>query len=239
PNASVPSSSPSERSWGELVMGGPPTLSPERCDRGTGTIIALRAVCGENRKRWVSVSLSAHHRVSGALSSSPQRATVSAIRQRWGGLRRQCGLEHEPPRARLARDAMAHRGWDEAHWRKLRAGWPVARLCGARSNLVTGHRTSPPPRRPPNSLRCLVNDVHQPVASDAFRSTASRVNRRPGGWRRLIPRDQDASSSSLPDPLLRRWTNAPLRCDRTPFGAPCWPTPPTRRMPILPCWAPF
>src|SRR5262249_19202729 len=101
PNASVPSSSPSERSWGELVMGGPPTLSPERCDRGTGTIIALRAVCGENRKRWVSVSLSAHHRVSGALSSSPQRATVSAIRQRWGGLRRQCGLEHEPPRARL------------------------------------------------------------------------------------------------------------------------------------------
>jgi hypothetical protein len=27
---------------------------------------------------------------------------------------------------------MAHRGWDEAHWRKLRAGWPVARLCGAR-----------------------------------------------------------------------------------------------------------
>lgn len=102
------------------------------------------------------------------------------------------------------------------------------------SNLVTGHRTSPPPRRPPNSLRRLVNDVHQPVASDAFRSTASRVNRRPGGWRRLIARDQDASSPSLPDPLLRRWTNAPLRCDRTPFGAPCWPTPPTRRMPILP-----
>src|SRR5262252_3313303 len=107
------------------------------------------------------------------------------------------------------------------------------------SNLVTGHRTSPPPRRPPNSLRRLVNDVHQPVASDAFRSTASRVNRRPGRWRRLIARDQDASSPSLPDPLLRRWTNAPLRCDRTPFGAPCWPTPPTRRMPILPYWAPF
>src|SRR5262249_21299814 len=36
PNASVPSSSPSGRSWGELVMGGPPTLSPERCDWGTG-----------------------------------------------------------------------------------------------------------------------------------------------------------------------------------------------------------
>ena len=72
------------------------------------------------------------------------------------------------------------------------------------SNLVTGHRTSPPPRRPPNSLRRLVNDVHQPVASDAFRSTASRVNRRPGRWRRLIARDQDASSPSLPDPLLRR-----------------------------------
>jgi len=51
------------------------------------------------------------------------------------------------------------------------------------SNLVTGHRTSPPPRRPPNSLRRLVNDVHQPVASDAFRSTASRVNRRPDRWR--------------------------------------------------------
>src|SRR5262245_46380738 len=32
PNASVPSSSPSGRSWGELVMGGPPTLSPERHD---------------------------------------------------------------------------------------------------------------------------------------------------------------------------------------------------------------
>lgn len=64
------------------------------------------------------------------------------------------------------------------------------------SNLVTGHRTSPPPRRPPNSLRRLVNDVHQPVASDAFRSTASRVNRRPGRWRRLIARDQDASSPS-------------------------------------------
>src|SRR5262245_24435745 len=55
PNASVPSSSPSGRSWGELVMGGPPTLSPERCDWGTGTIIGLRAVRGENRKRWVSV----------------------------------------------------------------------------------------------------------------------------------------------------------------------------------------
>src|SRR5262249_43136081 len=48
------SSSPSGRSWGELVMGGPPTLSPERCE-GTGTIIGLRAVRGENRKRWVSV----------------------------------------------------------------------------------------------------------------------------------------------------------------------------------------
>src|SRR5246127_4338734 len=36
-------------------MGGPPTLSPERCDWGTGTIIGLRAVRGENRKRWVSV----------------------------------------------------------------------------------------------------------------------------------------------------------------------------------------
>jgi hypothetical protein len=34
---------------------GPPTLSPERCDWGTGTIIGLRAVRGENRKRWVSV----------------------------------------------------------------------------------------------------------------------------------------------------------------------------------------
>src|SRR5262245_52396607 len=55
PNASVPSSSPSGRSWGELVMGGPPTLSPERWDWGTGTIIGLRAVRGENRKRWVSV----------------------------------------------------------------------------------------------------------------------------------------------------------------------------------------
>src|SRR5215475_12487360 len=51
PNASVPSSSPSGRSWGELVMGGPPTLSPERCDWGTGTIIGLRAVRGKNRKR--------------------------------------------------------------------------------------------------------------------------------------------------------------------------------------------
>src|SRR5262244_393525 len=55
PNASVPSSSPSGRSWAELVMGGPPTLLPERCDWGTGTIIGLRAVRGENRKRWVSV----------------------------------------------------------------------------------------------------------------------------------------------------------------------------------------
>src|SRR6516164_3769740 len=56
PNASVPSSSPSGRSWGELVMGGPPMLSPERCDWGTGTIIGLRAVRGENRKRWVGVN---------------------------------------------------------------------------------------------------------------------------------------------------------------------------------------
>src|SRR5215831_17749545 len=70
-------------------------------------------------------------------------------------------------------------------------------LAARDSNLVTGHRTSPPPRRPPNSLRRLVNDVHQPVASDAFRSTASRVNRRPGRWRRLIARDQDASSPSV------------------------------------------
>ena len=30
-------------------------MSPERCDWGTGTIIGLRAVRGENRKRWVSV----------------------------------------------------------------------------------------------------------------------------------------------------------------------------------------
>ena len=36
-------------------MGGPPTLSPERCDWGTGTIIGLRAVRVKNRKRWVGV----------------------------------------------------------------------------------------------------------------------------------------------------------------------------------------
>jgi hypothetical protein len=30
-------------------------LSPEICDWGTGAIIGLRAVRGENRKRWVSV----------------------------------------------------------------------------------------------------------------------------------------------------------------------------------------
>src|SRR6516165_10255346 len=43
-NASVPSSSPSGRSWGELVMGGPPTLSPERCDWGTGSVLRRAAV---------------------------------------------------------------------------------------------------------------------------------------------------------------------------------------------------
>src|SRR5262249_52271993 len=43
-NASVPSSSPSGRSWGELVMGGPPTLSPERCDWGTGRVLRRAAV---------------------------------------------------------------------------------------------------------------------------------------------------------------------------------------------------
>src|SRR5262245_43066132 len=33
PNASVPSASPSGRSWGELVIGDPPTVSPNRRGR--------------------------------------------------------------------------------------------------------------------------------------------------------------------------------------------------------------
>jgi hypothetical protein len=29
---------------------------------------------------------------------------------------------------------MAHRGWDEAHWRELRAGWPVGGFAARDSN---------------------------------------------------------------------------------------------------------
>src|SRR5262245_62454438 len=79
PNASVPSSSPSGRSWGELVMSGPPMLSPERCDWGTSTIIGLRAVRGENRKRSVSVGPSAHDRVSSHAGRDRQQAQLSLI----------------------------------------------------------------------------------------------------------------------------------------------------------------
>src|SRR6516225_4986630 len=83
PNASVPSSSPSGRSWGELVMGGPPTLSPERRDWGTGTIIGLRAVRGENRKRWVSVRPvrpSPRSAACGGQADSDQRHRVMSVR---------------------------------------------------------------------------------------------------------------------------------------------------------------
>ena len=56
-------------------MGGPPTLSPGRCDWGTGTIIGLRAVRGENRKRWVP-TLPIHWRVVECLGGLEAMAII-------------------------------------------------------------------------------------------------------------------------------------------------------------------